>query len=131
MTVHAAVHPGAGFYSHPSFSAGVLATGRTLQVAGQLPLAEDGSIVAPGEVEPQLERVWQQIEAIVGAAGGTLDHVVRVTAWTTSHDCVGPIVAARQARFAGRTPPASALLVVAGLALPGALVEIDAVAVLP
>lgn len=125
-----AVHPGAGFYAHDSFSAGVLATGRTLHVAGQLPLTAAGEVVAPGEIEPQLDRVWEQIEAIVGAAGGTLDDVVRVTAWTTSHDCVGPIVEARRERFAGRTPPASALLVVAGLALPGALVEIDAIAVL-
>lgn len=125
-----AVHPGAGFYAHDSFSAGIVAEGRTLQIAGQLPLTEDGRIVAPGEIQPQLDRVWEQIEAIVRAAGGTLDDVVRVTAWTTSQDCVGPIVEARRRRFTGLTPPASALLVVAGLALPGALVEIDAVAVL-
>ncbi|SNQ48687.1 conserved hypothetical protein [Frankia canadensis] len=119
-----------GFYRHPSFSAAVLATGPTLYVAGQLPLTPDGQVVAPGDIHGQLDRVWTQIEAIVAAGGGSLADIVRVTAWTTSADCVNAIVTARERRFAGLTPPASALLVVAGLALPGALVEIDAVAVL-
>ncbi|MFC0534101.1 RidA family protein [Phytohabitans kaempferiae] len=121
-----------GFYSHPSFSAGVLVQGgRTLYVAGQLPLSPGGELVAPGDIDGQVERVWQQIEAILAAAGGSLPDIVRVTAYTVDNAYVGAIVAARQRRFAGFTPPASALVTVAGLAKPGALVEIDAVAVLP
>jgi len=121
-----------GFYTHPSFSAGVLAQGgRTLYVAGQLPLSPAGELVAPGDIDGQVERVWQQIEAILAAAGGGLADIVRVTAYTIDTGYVGAIVAARQRRFAGLTPPASALVTVAGLAKPGALVEIDAVAVLP
>ncbi|WP_213816684.1 RidA family protein [Glaciihabitans sp. dw_435] len=119
-----------GLYTHASFSPAVRASGETIYVAGQLALSVDGSIVGPHDLDTQLERIWFQIETILAAAGATLADVVRVTAYTTDLDFCSAIVAARQARFAGLTPPASAMVVVAGLALPGAVVEIDAVAVI-
>jgi enamine deaminase RidA (YjgF/YER057c/UK114 family) len=118
-----------GFYTHPSFSPAVRASGETIYVAGQLALAPTGELVGPGDIDVQLERIWVQIETILAAAGASLADVVRVTAYTTDVDFCPAIIAARQARFAGLTPPASALVVVAGLALPGSVVEIDAVAV--
>jgi 2-iminobutanoate/2-iminopropanoate deaminase len=119
-----------GFYTHPSFSPAIRASGDTIYVAGQLPLSPDGSVVGPDDIDAQLERIWFQIETILATAGARLDDIVRVTAYTTSVEFCGAIIAAREARFAGRTPPASALVVVAGLALPGAVVEIDAIAVI-
>ncbi|WEO77857.1 RidA family protein [Cryobacterium sp. SO2] len=119
-----------GLYTHPSFSPAVRASGETIYVAGQLALSPAGEIVGPDDIDVQLERIWFQIESILAAAGASLADVVRVTAYTTDVAFVQAIVAARQARFAGLTPPASALVVVAGLALPGSVVEIDAVAVL-
>lgn len=118
-----------GFYTHPSFSPAVRASGETIYVAGQLPLSPEGEIVGAGDIDAQLERIWFQIETILAAAGASLADIVRVTAYTTDVDYCPAIIAAREARFAASTPPASALVVVAGLALPGAVVEIDAVAV--
>jgi enamine deaminase RidA (YjgF/YER057c/UK114 family) len=119
-----------GLYTHPSFSPAVRASGETIYVAGQLALAPTGEIVGAGDIHTQLERIWFQIETILAAAGASLSDVVRVTAYTTDVAHCAAIIAARQARFADLTPPASALVVVAGLALEGAVVEIDAVAVL-
>jgi 2-iminobutanoate/2-iminopropanoate deaminase len=118
-----------GYLRHPSFSPAVaVGPGRTIYVAGQLPLDPDLGVVGSG-IEEQVERVWTQIEAILAAGGATLSDVVSVRAYTIASEYVDPIVAARERRFAGLVPPASALVVVAGLAAEGALVEIEAVAV--
>lgn len=119
-----------GFLQHPSFSPAVVAgPGRTIYVAGQLPLDAESNLVGEG-IDEQVERVWTQIEAILAAGGALLADVVSVRAYTTAAEHIAPIVEARRRRFDGLVPPASALVVVAGLAVPGALVEIEAVAVL-
>jgi len=63
------------------------------------------------------------------AVGGSLEHVVRITAWLTSLDEYGEYNRVRGERF-GASLPASAAVQVAGL-LRGALIEIDAVAFIP
>jgi enamine deaminase RidA (YjgF/YER057c/UK114 family) len=119
----------AGFLQHPSFSPAVsVGPGRTIYVAGQLPLDADGAVVGSG-IDEQVERVWTQIEAILAAGGATLADVVSVRAYTRAYEYVDAIVGARQRRFDGLVPPASALVVVAGLAVVGTLVEVEAVAV--
>lgn len=127
---HTAVQP-EGMLAHPSMSQGVVATGTSLYVSGQLPLTADGKTVAPYDIDGQLEQIWQQIEAVLAAAGGRLDDIVRVTAWTTDRAYCSTIVQKRVEIFQGRRPPASAMVIVAGLAREDALVEIDAFAVLP
>ena len=67
-----------------------------------------------------------QIEAALRAVGGSLQHVVRITAWLTRLDEYGEYNRVRGERF-GANLPASAAVQVAGL-LRGALIEIDAVA---
>jgi enamine deaminase RidA (YjgF/YER057c/UK114 family) len=119
-----------GFLRHPSFSPAVaVGPGTTIHVAGQLPLDPDLGVVGTG-IEEQVERVWTQIEAILSAGGASLADVVSVRAYTIDRIHIDAIVAARQRRFTGLVPPASALVVVAGLAAEGALVEIEAVAVM-
>jgi 2-iminobutanoate/2-iminopropanoate deaminase len=119
-----------GFLAHPSFSPAVLVpSGPTLYIAGQLPLDAEAKLVGEG-IHEQVERVWTQIEAILAAAGAGLAQVVSVRAFTLEHAYIDPIVEARSRRFAGLVAPASALVVVSGLAVPGALVEIEAIAAL-
>jgi enamine deaminase RidA (YjgF/YER057c/UK114 family) len=119
-----------GFLAHPSFSPAVLVPpGPTLYIAGQLPLDAEAKVVGEG-IHEQVERVWTQIEAILAAAGASLAEVVSVRAFALEHAHIDPIVQARTRRFAGLVAPASALVLVSGLAVPGALVEIEAIAVL-
>jgi 2-iminobutanoate/2-iminopropanoate deaminase len=70
-----------------------------------------------------------QIEGALRAVGGSLEHVVRITAWLTRLDDYGEYSRVRGERF-GAHLPASAAVQVAGL-LRGALIEIDAVAFIP
>jgi len=129
MTVTEVTAP--GVLRHPSFSPAVLVpAGPLLQISGQLPLDEHAQVVGAG-IEEQVERVWLQIEGLLTSAGAGLADVFSVRAYTLDHTYVDAIVEARTRRFAGLTPPASALVVVAGLAVPGALVEIEALATVP
>ena len=106
-----------------SFSKAVAVSGagRTVYVSGHL---------APGRsIAEQTNGCFDQIEAALKAVGGSLEHVVRITAWLTSLDEYAQYARVRGERF-GAHLPASAAVQVAGL-LQGALIEIDAVAFIP
>ena len=99
----------------------VSGTGRTVYVSG--------NIAPGGSMAEQANGCIDQIEAALRAVGGSLEHVVRITAWLTRLDEYGEYSRVRGERF-GTYLPASAAVQVAGL-LRGALIEIDAVAFIP
>ena len=88
-----------------------------------------GNISPRGSLAEQANGCFDEIEAALRAAGGSLEHVVRVTAWLTRLDEYAEYNRVRGERF-GANLPASAAVQVAGL-LRGALIEIDAVAFIP
>jgi enamine deaminase RidA (YjgF/YER057c/UK114 family) len=95
--------------------------GRTVYVSGQ--------ISPGGSLAQQTNGCIDQIEAALRAVGGSLEHVVRITAWLTRLDEYSEYSRVRGERF-GANLPASAAVQVAGL-LQGALIEVDAVAFIP
>ena len=99
----------------------VSGSGRTVYVSG--------NIARGGSMAEQANGCIDQIEAALRAVGGSLQHVVRITAWLTRLDEYGEYNRVRGERF-GANLPASAAVQVAGL-LQGALIEIDAVAFIP
>ena len=106
-----------------SFSKAVAVSGagKTVYVSGHL---ARGVTLAE-----QTNGCFDQIEAALKPFGGSLEHVVRITAWLTSLDEYAEYARVRGERF-GANLPASAAVQVAGL-LQGALIEIDAVAFIP
>jgi 2-iminobutanoate/2-iminopropanoate deaminase len=112
--------PGAGGATF-SRAVAVSGTGKTIYVSG--------TISPKGSMAEQANGCIDQIEAALRAAGGSLEHVVRITAWLTSLDEYAEYNRVRGERFASNLP-ASAAVQVAGL-LRGALIEIDAVAFIP
>jgi enamine deaminase RidA (YjgF/YER057c/UK114 family) len=109
--------------SSASFSKAVVVSGvgRTVYVSG--------NISPRGSMVEQANGCIDQIEAALRAVGGSLEHVVRITAWLTRLDEYGEYNRVRGERFKANLP-ASAAVQVAGL-LQGALIEIDAVAFIP
>jgi 2-iminobutanoate/2-iminopropanoate deaminase len=99
----------------------VSGAGRTVYVSGHLARGRSMAEQTNGCID--------QIEAAIRAVGGSLEHVVRITAWLTSLDEYAEYARVRGERF-GANLPASAAVQVAGL-LQGALIEIDAVAFIP
>jgi enamine deaminase RidA (YjgF/YER057c/UK114 family) len=107
----------------------VTRVGSTLYLSGQLPLDEQGQLVGAGDAEAQAEQCYRNIKAIVEHCGGTLDDVVKLTQYITDI-AWRPLVARPRDRYLGTPGPSSTLVVISGLAVPEALIEIEAVAVL-
>ena len=53
--------------------------GNTLWVSGQIPLDPATKELVPGDMEAQIRRVFDNLKAIVRAAGASFDDVVKVT----------------------------------------------------
>lgn len=116
------------------YSNGVLAPpGRTLFVAGQTARDAAGAIV-PGGMAAQWARCLSNVLAVVTAAGGEATNIARMTVFVTDRDeylhNLKDIGAAWRACM-GKHFPAMAVVVVTALVDDGAMVEIEATAVLP
>lgn len=115
------------------YSNGVVATGRTLYVAGQIGWEPDGTFVHEDFVG-QFDRALANVLAVVEAAGGRPEHVAKLTIYVTDLDAYRsalPQIGEIYRRRMGKVFPAMALLGVAGLVEKKALVEIEATASLP
>jgi enamine deaminase RidA (YjgF/YER057c/UK114 family) len=117
------------------FSHGMLAPagGRLLFVAGQIAVDRDGQLVAD-DFPRQFARALENVLAVVREAGGGPEHLVRLTVYATDKRRYLESLAAvgeGYRRVMGRRYPAMALVEVAGLLEPGALVEIEGTAVVP
>jgi len=106
--------------------------GRTIYVAGQLGLDLDNNLVgAPGDFRAQCEKAFDNVAAALAAVGATLSDVVKINNYLTDMAYIGIFRAVRDARLNMQAPPASTTVAISQLARPGALFEIEAVAVLP
>lgn len=113
-----------------AFSAGVEApAGRTVYISGQVAMDAEGNIVGEGDAKAQTERVLQNVVAVLEAAGGTLDDVVKVTVFITDMGMYDEIHEVRR-RFFEEPYPASSMVEVSALIEPRLLVEMEAVAVI-
>jgi enamine deaminase RidA (YjgF/YER057c/UK114 family) len=117
------------------FSHGILTTGgRTLYLAGQTALDANGNLVAPGDVVGQYRQVLANLWAVVAAAGGLMDDIVKMTIFVQDRDDykghlkeLGEV----HKEFFGSHYPAIALLEVSRFFDDGVLVEIEGIAVIP
>jgi reactive intermediate/imine deaminase len=99
-------------------------------VSGVVPVDRDGNVVGGDDVGAQARKVFENMGAVLAAAGCGFPDVVKVTVFLTDVDDRAAINPARQEAF-GSARPASTLVEISRLAIPGAKIEIEAVAVLP
>jgi reactive intermediate/imine deaminase len=104
--------------------------GELLFVSGCVPVDGEGRLVGGDDVVAQARQVLANIEAVLVAAGATFADVVKVTVYLTDIADRARINPVRQ-EFFGATRPASTLVEVSALAIPGAKLELDAVALIP
>jgi reactive intermediate/imine deaminase len=65
--------------------------GDTVYVSGQIPLdPETGQLVA-GDIDAEIRRVFENLKAIAGAAGGSLSDVVKLTVFLTDLSHFGKV----------------------------------------
>jgi len=116
------VAPGNG-YSHV-----VTGTGQWVAVSGQLALDVDGKLVGVGDPGAQAEQVFANLERCLAAVGATFENVVKLTFFLTDVAYLPAIRTVRDKYIPG-SKPASTALQIAALAVPDALMEIEAYAI--
>ena len=110
------------------YSQGVLAEGKLLFVSGQIPIdPETGELVA-GTIVEQAERAIENLLAVVKAAGGSAENVVKVTVYLKRMEDYGKFNEVYKRYFSG-SKPARAVVEVSNLPK-GVTVEIEAIAIL-
>lgn len=104
-----------------------IASGDLVYTAGQIPMDPGTGKLAEGDVQVQAHRALKNLQAVLEAAGSSLDHVVKTTVFLQD---IGDYAAVNEvyATYFGDSPPARSAVQVAALPL-GARLEIEAVAV--
>ncbi|GII89154.1 hypothetical protein Ssi03_71440 [Sphaerisporangium siamense] len=120
-----------GQYSH---LAAVPPGAELLFVSGQIGALPDGRMAAP-DAEAQTRQIYENIAALLTAAGAGPRDLVRLFTMVAGAEHVAGSRAGRAGAFAAWFPegdwPAHSLIVVSALASPDILVEVEAVAVVP
>jgi reactive intermediate/imine deaminase len=109
-----------GHYSHA-----VTANGFVF-IAGQLPIAPDGTKLAEASFEQQAQQVLDNVESALAGAGSAIDRLVQVRVYVTDIK-LWPAFNAMYAQWIGSSRPARAVVPVPELHY-GFKIEIEAVA---
>ncbi len=109
-------------YSHGAEAPG---DARWLHLSGQIGITADGTLLEG--FEAQATQAWKNIRAILADAGMGPADIVKVNVFITDQSQVGEARTTRDAVLDG-AQPASTLFVVAALAHPDWLVEIEVIA---
>ncbi|MGA8533288.1 MAG: RidA family protein [Candidatus Tumulicola sp.] len=115
------------------YANGVIAQGRLLAISGQIGWDQHGRLVADDFVEQALQAL-RNVVAVLRAAGGEPEHLLRLTWYVVDKDEYRAGLAALGRGYreiVGEHYPAMSLLQVSDLLEEGAKVEIEATAVLP
>jgi enamine deaminase RidA (YjgF/YER057c/UK114 family) len=109
--------------------------GRTLYLSGQVAFDGEGRVVGKGDLVAQFRQVCQNLKALVGARGGQMTDIVKLTVYVLSkaeYKARVKEIGAVYREFFGRHFPAMTLVEVKGLYDDdqGCAIEIDGVAVI-
>jgi reactive intermediate/imine deaminase len=109
-----------------SHYADAVVAGDALYVSGIVPVDASGAVVGD-DVAAQARQVFAIMKQVLAAAGATPADVVKVTVYLLDVDD-RPLINPVRQEFFGDTRPASTLVEVSRLAVPGARLEIEAIA---
>jgi enamine deaminase RidA (YjgF/YER057c/UK114 family) len=133
MPVHRHVNP-AKVAKPPGYTHVVEATtpGRIIYLAGQLGLDIENTIVGgPGDFRAQAEQTFLNLKHALEAADAGFEHVVKLNNYLVDMAHLGIFREVRDKFVDTSAPPASTTIAISNLARPGALLEVELVAVVP
>ncbi|WP_213881161.1 RidA family protein [Pseudomonas sp. dw_358] len=114
------------YYNH-----GVVRRGQPLFLTGQVAWDADGRVVGKGDIDAQVDKIWENIGLAITGLGVGPEAIVKLTTFALSRDSIPSLHRARAAFFAGHDLPASTFVMVAGLADADLLAEIEVTVILP
>ena len=116
----------AEYYAH------VTKAGNMVFVAGQAAVDKDNKMVGVNDITAQTEEVFGQLQECLRAAGTDLSHVVKLNTFLIRPEDNRPVAAVRSKYFSeAGLLPASTMVIVARLARPEMLIEVECIAVMP
>lgn len=118
----------------PGYTYVVEATGpnRLIFIAGQLGLDLDNKLVGgPGDFRAQAFKAFENLKFALADAGATFKDVVKLNNYLVDMSHIGIFREVRDEFVNTAAPPASTTVAISQLARPGALFEVEAIAVLP
>lgn len=133
MTVTTLLRPD-GLVHSPAFShVAVIPSGvATIYVGGQNAVDAGGTLVGADDIAGQTAQVMANLKTALAAAGASMSDLVSCTIlFVDAVDLRAAYGVAASALDADREPPLVTGAMVAGLAVPGALIELSAMAVVP
>jgi len=101
---------------------------RLIILSGQLAWDKAGNLVGKGDMRAQFRQVCENLKEALALAGGGLEDIVKTNTYVTNMDDFFKCVDIRHEYF-GPGWPTSTTVEVSRLAVPGALVEVEAMAV--
>jgi enamine deaminase RidA (YjgF/YER057c/UK114 family) len=123
-----------GLSKNPAFSQ-IITTqgnGKTIYIGGQNSVNENREIIGKGDIARQTEQVMKNLQTALSACGATFDNLVKLSIYVVQGQNLYGAFQTSQKFFGNQTnPPVISVLIVAGLANPDFLVEIDATAFIP
>jgi enamine deaminase RidA (YjgF/YER057c/UK114 family) len=123
-----------GLSRNPAFSHVVTTqgNGKTIYIGGQNSVNAKGEIVGKGDIAMQTEQVMKNLQTALSACAATFDNLVKLSIYIVQGQDIRSGFQASQKFFANlKNPPSISVLIVAGLANPDFLVELDATAFIP
>ena len=102
--------------------------GNTIYVSGQIAYDPNGKLVGEGDMKAQTRLVFENIRSVLESAGSGLKAIVKINTYITDGSKFMDMLAVRTEIF-GNDPPASTAVVVAALAFPALLIEVEAIAI--
>lgn len=98
-------------------------------LAGQAPVSPEGDLVGKGDFEAQTRQVFENLKVVLEQSGAGFESIVKLTVYVL--DTSRLLDYARvKAEYIQGPQPASTAIGVASLALPGMMIEVEAIAVL-
>ena len=116
------IHPPLGAYAH---AVEIPDNAKVTFLAGQVGIDKDGNV--PADFAAQADLAWQNCMAPLSFNSMRMKDVVKITHFITDAANLPAYNAVRE-KFLGEERPASTLLIVAGLARPDLLIEVEMVA---
>ncbi len=111
-----------------TFSPGVK-VGKLLFISGQISIDAEGNIVGRGDFAAQCKQVFENMKLVLDKAGASYADIVKINTYLTDLREYPAFTQIRGQYFAGHYP-ASTVVGVTGLAFEGAMLEVEAIAVL-
>jgi enamine deaminase RidA (YjgF/YER057c/UK114 family) len=106
--------------------------GRTVYIAGQLGLDTDNKLVgAPDDFRAQCAKAFENLGLALAGVGASIKDLVKINNYLVDMSHIGIFREVRDKFLNVAAPPASTTVAISQLARPGALFEIEAIAVLP